>query len=244
MLNICLIITYDGTPFWGWQKTGNGYSVEEVLQRVLEQLLQEPIQLQAASRTDRGVHAQGQVVNFFTHKNPPKKISLNRLLPNTIKVLEVKVMHHDFHPSLDAKAKLYTYALCWGELQLPIHRLYAWHVPYSLDIGEMERAACHFIGEHDFSAFCKSHPSVQYAHTRRKIDSIEMEKQEPNQLKIAICGNRFLYKMVRTVVGTLVLVGRGKLKSGEIPKIIASQARAKAGQTAPAHGLTLQEIYF
>ncbi|MCH9627044.1 MAG: tRNA pseudouridine synthase A [Chlamydiales bacterium] len=244
MHNICLVIAYDGTPFLGWQKTGHGASVEEALQSVLEQILQEPIQLQAASRTDRGVHAQGQVVNFFTHKNPPKAISLNRLLPSTIRVLAVKHMPPDFHPSLDAKGKLYTYSLNWGPIQLPFDRLYAWHVPYALDIQEMKTAARHLIGEHDFSAFCKNHPGAQYAHTRRHIESIEIARQDPGQLKIAIRGNHFLYKMVRALVGTLVHVGRGKLKSDAIPRILASHAREEAGQTAPAHGLTLEEIYF
>ena len=262
MKNIRLLVTYDGTHFFGWQKTAMGPSIEETLRAVLKQILQEPVKLQAASRTDRGVHAQRQVVNFMTEKDPPLKISLNRLLPSSIKVLDVKVMPPTFHPTLDAKKKLYTYCICFGPTQLPFHRHFSWHVPYQLNLNEMQSAAAYLIGEHDFSAFCNMHSNMNYPHKRRTIESIELtnlfeqiaptscqsnsEKfgQGANRLQIAIRGDHFLYKMARNIVGTLVYVGRGKLIADAIPEILASKRRLEAGITAPAHGLTLKEIYF
>ncbi len=243
MKNICLKIAYDGTPFYGWQKTDAGPSVEGTLQNILEQILQEPIKLQAASRTDRGVHAMNQMVNFFTTKEPPSQLSLNRLLPSSIRVLEVKTMPNEFHPSLDAKGKLYVYSICYGPLQSPFHRFFSWHVPNALDIEAMQEAANSFLGEHDFSAFCNMHENIHYPHKRRKIDSITLT-QSPDRLQIAIKGDHFLYKMVRTIVGTLVYIGQGKLKATSIQEIIASKRRPHAGITAPAHGLSLKEIYY
>lgn len=243
MKNICLKIAYDGTPFYGWQKTDAGPSVEGTLQNILEQILQEPIELQAASRTDRGVHAENQVVNFFTTKKPPSQLSLNRLLPRSIRVLEVKTMPDHFHPTLDTKGKLYVYSICYGPLQMPFHRFFSWHVPYALDSEAMQEAANYFLGEHDFSAFCNVHENLNYPHKMRTIDSITL-MHSPNRLQIAIKGNHFLYKMARIIVGTLVHVGRGKLKASSIQEIIASKQRPHAGITAPAHGLSLKEIYF
>jgi len=244
MNNICLQLAYDGEPFFGWQKTEAGPSIEEALQTVLEQILQEPIKLQAASRTDRGVHAEGQVVNFMTNKEPPLKISLNRLLPSSIRVLEVKVMPPSFHPTIDATGKLYTYCICFGPTQLPFHRHFSWHVPPLLDLEQMQKAATYFIGEHDFSAFCNVHENLKYPHKRRRIDQIEFISLGENRIQIAICGNHFLYKMVRNLVGTLVHVGEGRLNADAIPDILASKKRIEAGVTAPAHGLTLKMIYF
>lgn len=214
------------------------------MQNVLEQILQEPIKLQAASRTDKGVHAEGQIVNFITQKDPPKKISLNRLLPSSIRVLEIIVVPIDFHPSLHATGKLYTYQICFSPIQLPFHRHVSWHVPALLDIDSMREAATHLLGEHDFSAFCNVHENLNYPHKRRYIERIDLIQLAPNRLQIQIKGNHFLYKMVRNLVGTLAYVGSGKLLPDAIPKILASKQRPQAGITAPAHGLTLQEIYF
>lgn len=244
MKNIRLLIAYDGAPFFGWQKTAMGPSIEETLQDVLEQILQEPVKLQAASRTDRGVHAEGQVVNFMTEKDPPLTISLNRLLPGSIKVLDVKVMPPTFHPTLDAKKKLYTYSICFGPTQLPVNRHYSWHIPDQLNLEQMRYAADYLIGEHDFSAFCNMHSNLNYPHKRRTIESIEWTSLGSHRLMLAIRGNHFLYKMARTLVGTLVYVGRGKLAADAIPEILASKKRVQAGITAPAHGLTLKKIYF
>lgn len=244
MNNIKLIIAYDGSEYHGWQKTASGPSVEESLQTVLEQILQVPVTLQAASRTDRGVHAEKQVVNFHTGKTPPSLISLNKLLPSSITALEMEMMPPEFHPTLDAKGKLYTYCICMGPTQLPFYRHFSWHVHFPLNAEEMKKAAYYFIGEHDFSAFCNQRRHLSYPHKRRVIESIEFYLLDNKRLQIALRGNHFLYKMVRNIVGTLVYVGQGKLTVDEIPMIIASKKRVEAGITAPAHGLTLKEIYY
>lgn len=244
MKNICLIIAYDGSAFFGWQKSNSGPSIEETLQKVLEQILQEPVSLQAASRTDRGVHALGQVVNFLTEKDPPKILSINRLLPASIRALEMRIMPLDFHPSLDATGKLYTYHVCFGPLQLPFHRSFSWHVPAQFDLARMREAAGALTGEHDFSSLCNSHENLNYIHKRRKIERIDLIVIEPNRLRIEIQGNHFLYKMARNIVGTLVYAGTGKLAPEAIHKILAAKQRPLAGVTAPAHGLTLQMIYY
>ncbi|MCC5832852.1 MAG: tRNA pseudouridine(38-40) synthase TruA [Chlamydiales bacterium] len=244
MKNLCLTISYDGSPFLGWQKTNAGPSVEGSLQNVLEQILQEPVCLQAASRTDRGVHAFGQVVNFFTKKAPPKIISINRLLPDTVRVLDMRIMPSDFHPSLDARGKLYSYNICFGPLQLPFHRAFSWHVPAEFELSFMRQAADLLTGEHDFSSFCNVHENLNYSHKYRRIDRIDFTLIEPGRLRIDIKGNHFLYKMARNIVGTLAYVAMGKLAVEAIPEILAAKERPFAGITAPAHGLTLQKVYY
>lgn len=247
MKNIALRLAYDGTRYFGWQKNNKSPSIEQILQEVLELILNEPITLQAASRTDRGVHAEGQVVNFFTKKNTPFEsliCSLNALLPKDIRVLDGWTPPETFHPTLDAVGKKYVYTLCFGPIQLPAHRFYSWHVPYHLNLEEMKKAASHLIGEHDFSTFSTFRKNLNYPHKIRTIDSIDHILVSPNQLSIEVSGARFLYKMVRTLVGTLVYVGTGKLKAEDIPNLLATKSRSQAGITAPAHGLILKEVFY
>lgn len=246
MHNISLLIAYDGTDFFGWQKTAMGPSVEATLQLVLEQILQHPIQLQAASRTDRGVHAEGQVVNFFTDKTLKNDLikSINALLPKSITVLQLKHAPYEFHPTLLTSGKTYTYQICYGSIQLPQHRFYSWHVPYQLDLEAMTKGSHLLIGEHDFSAFCNMRKNLNYEDRRRTIFSLNLHTHSPSRLKIEIKGNHFLYKMVRNLVGTLVHVGRHKIPFQKISEILKSKSRPLAGVTAPAHGLTLREILY
>lgn len=247
MNNLVLRLAYDGTRYFGWQKTPTGPSIEETLQETLEKILNEALSLQAASRTDRGVHAQGQVVNFFTSKNrSPKEImkSLNALLPSDIRILEGWLAPTSFHPTLHALRKQYAYHICSSAIQLPSRRFFSWHVPFPLDLEKMKQAAAAFIGEHDFSAFCNYRKNLNYPHKRRLLEAIEISYTHPERLVFEITGNQFLYKMVRTLVGTLVEVGKGKRQPREIPLILSSKSRIYAGVTAPAHGLTLAKIFY
>jgi tRNA pseudouridine38-40 synthase len=247
MKNIALRLAYDGTRYFGWQKNNRGPSIEQTLQEVLEQVLNEQVVLQAASRTDRGVHAEGQVVNFFTKKSKTIESllwSLNALLPKDITIIEGWYASLDFHPTLHAVGKKYAYTLCFAPIQLPFGRLYSWHLPYSLNLEEMKRAASHLVGTHDFSAFCTFRKNLNYPHKIRTIDSIELLSVAPGQLSIEISGTQFLYKMVRTLVGTLVSVGRGTLQAQDIPTILATKSRCQAGVTAPPHGLTLKKVFY
>lgn len=248
MTNIKLTLAYDGTDFFGWQKTPMGPSIEGTLEQAIRQILQEPANLQAASRTDAGVHAQGQIVNFHTTKEnlALKKlcIGINALLPKTISVLNAEEMPAAFHPTLDCTGKEYHYDVCLGMAQLPQFRLYSWHCPYYLDLSQMRQAAQFFLGKHDFSAFCNVKKNEKYLDHTRIIEKIETIELPENRLRFRITGNHFLYKMVRNIVGTLVYVGRGKLQVEEIPKILESVDRTQAGVTAPAHGLMLYKVLY
>ena len=245
--NLLLHVAYDGTNYLGWQLTKEGPSIEGCLKNVIEQILQHSVQLQAASRTDAGVHAKNQTVNFFVEKEFCAKrlfISLNQLLPKDIRVLELKDVPLDFHPTLHCKGKTYTYQICCGKVQLPCHRHYSWHVIEILDVPLMKAALPSFIGSHDFSAFCNMRKNLNYEHYIRNVESFELTEFEDNRLVFRISGNNFLYKMVRNLVGTVVDIGRNRLKIEDIPDIINQKSRIKAGITAPAHGLCLEFIHY
>ena len=155
--NYKLVISYDGTSYAGFQKTKLGPSIQETLERTLEIILRHPVTLQAASRTDAGVHAEGQVINFFTQKpivTRTLKYSLNGLLPKEIAILSAEEMPLDFHPTLDPIQKEYWYHICNTAVQLPFDRHTSWHFPSPLDVEAMRQAAEHLLGSHDFSTFC------------------------------------------------------------------------------------------
>jgi len=245
--NIALKLAYDGSHFWGWQKAFQKPTVEGTLQSSLERILQEPCILQAASRTDRGVHADGQWVNFFCNKQRESedlKKSLNALLPKTIRVLEVQEMPDYFHPTLHAQKKEYYYQVCVDPVLLPKERFFYWHVPYQLDLKKVETACRFFLGEHDFSSFCNHRKNLNYRNKHRQIEILEFFLSKKNYILFTITGNNFLYKMVRNIIGTLIYVGRGKIHPESIPSIFATRQRAMSGPAAPAHGLTLRKIYY
>jgi tRNA pseudouridine38-40 synthase len=241
-MNIKLTVAYEGTRYLGWQKTEMGPSIEAELEKALAQILQHPVKLQAASRTDAGVHAAGQIVNFFTEtKIELKRLqkSLNSLLPDDISVREIETMPEPFHPTLDCTGKQYEYSVCLGTSQLPFQRLYSWHFPYPIDLEQMALGARSLTGRHDFSAFTNE----KQEDNLREIYSIEIIPEETG-VKIRVEGNAFLYKMVRNIAGTLVYVGCGKLKASALSAIIESKDRTRAGVTAPAHGLTLKKVNY
>lgn len=221
-----------------------GPSIEETLKNVLFNLLQEKPLLQAASRTDRGVHATAQVVNFYTAKTiKDLKKALNSLLPDSIAILDVEEMELSFHPTLDCVGKEYTYQIYNDGVMLPQKRFSFCHIPLSLDIAAMKEAALLFLGKHDFSSFCNSRKNLCYPHKIREIYSIDILK---NGFEIALimAGDHFLYKMARNIAGTLVYVGLGKISPHEISKILQLKTRKAAGITLPAHGLALTKIVY
>ncbi len=224
-----------------------GPSIEQTLQGALEKIVQHPVILQAASRTDAGVHALGQVVNFFT-SNPIESgrliFSLNRLLPKDIVVSSIEEVSPSFHPTLHCRGKEYRYYVCYDVFQPPHQRFYEWHVPFPLDVEEMKRAIPYLLGEHDFAAFCNFKMNTNYPSTIRRIDQIILEEHGHRRLIFSIKGNNFLYRMVRNVVGTLIHIGKAKIKKEEIPAILQSEKRANAGITAPAHALFLQSVFY
>lgn len=245
MRNLVLEIAYDGTLYYGWQTTNTGPSVEGTLQEILEQILQHPITLQAASRTDRGVHAAAQLVNFHTEKSIPCErllSSLNRLLPKDISVLSVYEASLSFHPTLSVVKKEYRYRIWNKPVANPFVRAYSWHVPQLLDLDLMKNGALHLVGEHDFSSFCNYRKDLRYQdHIRNVMECAIVH--EGKLLVIKVVGDHFLYKMVRNIVGTLVYVGLNKIAPDTIPSILHAKKRPQAGVTAPAHGLTLYKVW-
>jgi tRNA pseudouridine38-40 synthase len=223
-----LTVSYLGSRYFGWQKTSSGPSIQEELEKAILRILGEPVSCEAASRTDRGVHAEGQVVQFVAHKNVDDlRRALNAVLPRDIRVKEARIVPETFHPTLDAKYKTYHYHLTLGPVQDPFTRETAWHYPYPLDLGLMETAAKELVGTKDFSAFSTEVPKRPIC----TLMDISITRSG-NQLQIALTGDRFLYKMARRLAGTLANIGSGKILPGEI------------GETAPAHGLVLHKINY
>lgn len=247
MKNIKLLVAYEGTRYFGWQKTKMGPSIEESLEKALGQILQQEVALQAASRTDRGVHAEGQVVNFCTEKLTLDlgrlQHSLNALLPDDISICSVEEAAVDFHPTLQTKGKEYQYQICNRTLQLPFFRHISWHYPLPLTLEKMREAAKVLIGEHDFSCFCNE-LSLSTASSICTLSGIDIEPLTDQRLLLAIRGDHFLYKMVRNIVGTLVYIGAGKIPASHLSSILKSRDRTRAGVTAPAHGLRLKQVFY
>lgn len=248
MANVKLLIAYDGTQYKGWQKTKVGASIEGVLEDALSMILRQPIRLQAASRTDAGVHAKGQVVNFILEREeldiPLLLRSLNGVLPADISVWDAVIERPDFHPTLDSKGKIYHYHLCYGKVQLPHHRHYSWHFPHLLDLKAMHAAALELIGKKNFAAFTNVKKNETYNDHIRHIQRLEIEQIDRERLRFVVEGDHFLYKMVRNLVGTLCYVGCGKMQADEIPSLLIKQDRRLIGMTAPAHGLTLEKVLY
>jgi tRNA pseudouridine38-40 synthase len=244
MNNYKVVLAYDGTAYFGWQKNGNGPSIEEKLQNCFENILQHSVTLQAASRTDRGVHAKGQVINFFS----PKALdlgqlcySLNQLLPNDIVAIHAELEKIDFHPTLDCLGKEYHYYICSSKVQYPEHRHYSWHVPQTLDLEAIRQAFPMLIKKQDFSSFCNT-KGARYQNFVRTINSIQLIELEHDRLCFVLRGDHFLYRMVRIIVGTLIGIGKKSLFN--LNEILNLKTRSQAGVTAPAHGLFLYHVFF
>lgn len=236
-----LQLAYDGTGYIGWQENGMGPSIEGELTQVLEKLCKGSFVLEAASRTDAGVHATGQVVSLacgsLRCSQERLQISLNQLLPAPIRVVAVEEVEEHFHPSLDAVGKEYHYSLTLGPFQLPHERFTAWHCRAPLDLNAMERAAKQLIGERDFAPFCNEGHS--HKTTVRHLKRIDLIPVGSIGLRIELEADRFLFRMARNLVGTLVWIGRGRLA---IEGVVSAKARPETGPTAPAHGLTLVQV--
>ena len=244
-MQIKLIISYDGSSFLGFQEGGPSPTVEETLREVLETIYQEPLKLEGASRTDAGVHATGQVVCFKPTKkieDPSLLIRINKLLPKSIRVLSYAEVKKSFHPTLDALGKEYHYHICNEPIQFPHMRHYSWHVYAPLDLHLMKKAACFFLGTHDFASLTNTSVSKpkETVRTLRKLAIY----QEGSKLRIEVEGDNFLYKMVRNIVGTLVYAGMGKLSLEDVQNLLSQKDRRLAGITAPAHGLILHQVFY
>ena len=239
-----MVVAYDGTNYHGWQIQKNGITIEAELNRCLTELLGEEIQVIGASRTDSGVHALGNVAVFDTGSPiPSEKISyaLNQRLPEDIRVQCSEEVPSDWHPRHCVSRKTYEYRIYRAEFPMPTKRLYSYFTYHALDVERMRKAAECLVGEHDFKSFCQA--GAQVESTVRKIYTIQVEEQG-RDLVIRVCGNGFLYNMVRIIAGTLIEIGQGKREPDAMPCILAAGRREAAGPTAPAHGLTLVKYEF
>ena len=243
-MRVRLIVAYDGTNYHGWQIQKNAITVEEILRQALCDLLQEPIELVGASRTDAGVHARGNVAVFDTHTRIPAEkiaIAVNQRLPEDIRVMQSEEVEEQFHPRYAESEKTYEYHISNVPIQLPTRRLYSYFVYLPLDVEKMQEAAKLFVGEHDFAGFCSAKSQVQT--TVRTIYDCQVEK-EGDEICIRVRGNGFLYNMVRIIAGTLVEVGLGRRKLSTVSQAIEKADRSLAGPTAPPEGLTLIKIEY
>ena len=234
-----MVVAYDGTNYCGWQKQPNGICIEEVLNRELSKLLNEPIEVIGASRTDSGVHARGNIAVFDTHARMPADkicIALNQRLPKDIVIQESCEVAPDYHPRKRNTRKTYEYRILNRRVPLPDQRLNSYFYYYALDVDKMREAAQYLVGEHDFKSFCSNKKMKKS--TVRTIYEIKLE-EENGEIRITYRGNGFLYNMVRILAGTLMAVGMGQRTPEEMPKILAACDRAAAGPTAPAKGLML-----
>lgn len=245
MKNYRLILSYDGTRYRGWQKQGNtDNTIQAKLEALLTRLLEQPVELAGSGRTDAGVHAKGQVCSFYAETDMETETMLKKLreyLPEDIGAISLEEATPRFHARLNAKEKTYVYRIWNSELPNVFERRYMYRYPAALDIDAMLRAAELMCGEHDFLAFCSNKHMKKSS--VRNLRAIKIERIG-EEIRISLTGDGFLYNMVRIIVGTLLEVGSGKRNAEEIPEIIASLDRTRAGETAPAHGLTLWEVRY
>ncbi len=244
MKRVRLTVAYDGTNYHGWQIQNNGITIESELNRCLTDLFGETIQVIGASRTDSGVHALGNVAVFDTDSRmPAEKVSyaLNQRLPEDIRIQKSEEVPLDWHPRHCESRKTYEYRIYRGEFPMPVKRLYSYFTYHPLNAEQMRQAAKYLEGEHDFKSFCQAGAQVET--TVRTVYSVEVEEQDAD-LVIRVCGNGFLYNMVRIIAGTLMEVGQGKRTPESMQDILAACDRSAAGPTAPANGLMLMKYEF
>ncbi|RMH38823.1 MAG: tRNA pseudouridine(38-40) synthase TruA [Deltaproteobacteria bacterium] len=244
MRTIKLVVEYDGTDLAGWQRQANGPTVQEHLERALAAMTGGPVAVIGASRTDAGVHALGQVAHFRTGAAIPEhgfRRGLNALLPPAIAVVGCERAPDDFHARFWALGKHYRYRVLARPDRSPLWRRTAWHRPRPLDVDAMRAAAAHLVGEHDFSAFRAAGCTARTA--TRRVTAIDIDRTG-DLVDIHVRGDAFLRNMVRIIAGTLVEVGEGRRAPEAVADALGSRDRTRAGQTAPARGLTLVSVAY
>ncbi len=249
MRNLKLIVSYDGSEFFGWQVQPGAVTVQGTLASAIGRITGEKVLPQGSGRTDAGVHALSQVVTFVTESSIPTANfvkALNDVLPASVRVLEAGEAAADFHARKSARAKTYRYRIYRAAICPPFLARYAWHYPFPLDEGAMVQAAERVGGEHDFSSFAAVDPERDKespASNVRMIFSSTWERQG-DELVYTVKGSGFLHHMVRNLVGTFILVGKGTLRSEDITRILEARNRTAAGATAPAGGLYLVNVEY
>jgi tRNA pseudouridine38-40 synthase len=250
MRNLKLIISYDGSDFSGWQVQPDAVTVQGTLASAIGRITGEKVLPQGSGRTDAGVHALAQVLTFATESSVPTAnflTALNDILPPTVRVLEADEAPADFHVRQSARAKTYRYRIYRQSICPPFLARYLWHYPYRLNEEAMGQAANIVIGEHDFTSFAAVDPERgregQPASNVRRIFSSTWKRQD-EELVYTVRGSGFLHHMVRNLVGTFILVGKGTFEVADIARILEARNRSAAGATAPANGLYLVSVEY
>ncbi len=244
-----LTIAYDGTEFHGWQIQSEKPTIQGEIVNVLRRLTQEHVYLHGAGRTDAGVHALGQVGSFRTQSALSAEEfqrALNALLPQTIRIVGSEEVGPDFDARWSARGKIYRYRIYRGKVVPPMIWRYVLHYPFPLDEEAMRDAAARFAGTHDFASFAASTGSEEddkERSTEREIFSTELVRTaDDEELVFTVRGRSFLRYMVRKMVGTLLDVGRGRLKPDDIDRLYELRDRSKSGPTVPPQGLVMVEV--
>jgi tRNA pseudouridine38-40 synthase len=255
-MRVRALVAYDGTDYNGFQRQADVPTVQETLEATLARVTQESVTVWAAGRTDAGVHALGQVIAFDTswrHGVEDLQRAMNAVLPPDIAVREVGVAESDFHPRYDARSRHYRYRIHNAPVRSPIARRYCLHMPYPLDTALMQRAAEFLVGEHDFATFGQAPQgeitvrrvfSVAWSEERCHCVGFGGTQSRGRFLTLDIEANAFLYRMVRSIVGTLLDVGQRRMRVSAFREALASRDRSRAGETASAHGLCLVRVNY
>jgi len=244
-----LIIAYDGTDFHGWQMQSNKPTIQGEIVNVLRRITQENVHLHGAGRTDAGVHALGQIGSFRTQSTLSAgefQRALNALLPPTIRIVAAEEVGPDFNARWSARGKVYRYRLYRSRVVPPMLWRYVLHYPFPLDEDAMRDASARFVGMHDFASFAASTGSEEddkERSTEREIYATELVRSpDREELVFTVRGRSFLRYMVRKIVGTLLDVGRGKLKPDDIDRLYVLKDRSKSGPTVPPQGLCMVSV--
>ncbi len=248
--NLKLTIAYDGADFSGWQVQPDAPTIQAALATAIGRITGEKVLPQGSGRTDAGVHALAQVATFQTESTiPPANlvVALNDTLPASVRILSAEEVADDFHPRKSARAKTYRYRIFREAICPPFLARYVWHYPYPLNESAMAQAAPLIEGEHDFTSFAAVDP--ERGKDQENISNVRTIfssrwRRDDFELIYEVRGSGFLHHMVRNLVGTFLLVGKGTLAAGDITRILAAKNRSAAGATAPAAGLYLLTVEY
>jgi len=249
MRNLKLLLAYDGTEYSGWQVQPAAATIQGTLATAIGRVTGEKVLPQGSGRTDAGVHALGQVASFATESPIPAENlvnALNDVLPSAIRVLEAAEMPAEFHARKSAQGKTYRYRIYRGAICPPFVARYVWHYPYPLDEAMMQQVASAIVGEHDFTSFAAVDPERgqhEDVSNVRRIFCSSWERQD-DELVYTVRGKGFLHHMVRNLVGTFLLIGKGTLKPADMASILDARSRSAAGATVPASGLCLVSVEY
>jgi tRNA pseudouridine38-40 synthase len=260
--NLKITLAYDGSEFHGWQVQPGLQTVQGTLADCLKRLTGEEVLPQGSGRTDAGVHALGQVASVTLESPIPDRnlvIALNDVLPPSVRVNSVQEMSNSFHARHSAKAKTYRFRIYRGDICPPFLSRYVYHDPYPMNEEALMRSSEYVVGTHDFTSFAASDPdrSARIAESREEVDNSRFGSvsnvrtihssqwmRTEEELVYTVRGDGFLHHMVRNLVGTFLLVGKGTLKIGDMPTILKARNRSAAGPTAAACGLYLVSVEY